>query len=257
MIDLHSHILFGLDDGPGDLDASLALARAAVASGTREMVATPHLDAHWGVDPGAIAPRAEQVRAALERDGIGLRLHTGAEIALDRFLELDDATLASLRLGGGPYLLIESPLTLAAGSVELAVRAVMRRGHRVLLAHPERCPAFQRRPDTLAALVEQGALCQLTAESLTGRFGREVRAFSIRLLREGLVHNLASDAHDERRRPPGLGAGLREAERDLPGVSVQREWLTRDAPRAVLEGSELPPRPAIPEPPRRRFRLLG
>ena len=245
MIDLHSHILFDLDDGPATVEESLDLARAAVGAGTATMVATPHVDSHWDVEPAAIIQRTVELKRELELAGIELALLTGAEVAIDRYLDLSPDQLQILTLGLGPYLLLESPFSPADGNIELAVRSALNSGQKVLLAHPERCPTFQRRPDTLRELVATGVLCQITAGSLSGRFGRTVRRFSIELLREGLVHDLASDAHDAERRPPQLADALLGLHRELPGIEAQVDWLTRDAPAAILAGSPLPPRPNL------------
>jgi len=119
-----------------------------------------------------------------------------------------------------------------------------------VLAHPERSPLFQQEPERLARLVDAGLLCSLTAGSISGTFGSPVRRFSIELLREGLVHDLSSDAHDQRARPPGIGAALATAEDELPGISAQSEWLTELVPAAILAGEALPPRPPAGEGPR-------
>jgi protein-tyrosine phosphatase len=123
---------------------------------------------------------------------------------------------------------------------------VQMRGFRPILAHPERSPTFQSDPNRLARLVEAGVLCSITAGSMAGRFGRSVRAFTARLFHDGLVHDVASDAHDVTRRPPGALDAFSEAERDLRGIDDQRDWYLRDAPAAIVVGRELPARPPNP-----------
>lgn len=253
MIDLHCHLLPGVDDGPPDLQGSLALARAAAEAGTRQIVATPHLDHHWGVDPEAIAPQVEDLRAAIADAGIEVKVHSGAEVALPRYTELSPEEVRMVSLAAGPYVLIESPHTPAAGDFHAFVGLLARRGQRVVLAHPERCPTLLRRPDRVAGMVAEGVLCSITAASLTGAFGGPARDLALHLLREGLVHNVASDSHDADHRGPALLDGLAAAEEEVPGVLEQADWLTREAPAAVLAGEELPPRPALP----RRRRFLG
>ena len=119
------------------------------------------------------------------------------------------------------------------------------RGESIVLAHPERSPLFQQQPERLAALVHEGLLCSITTGSLRGDFGQLVRRFTIEILRDGLVHNLASDSHDPLHRPPGLPGVLEAIEVELPGIAAQREWLTKLAPAAILGGQPLPPRPAL------------
>ena len=257
MIDLHSHILPGLDDGPATMEGSLELARAAVAAGTRTILATPHIHHDPRIDPALIAAGIDALRAALAAAEIPLEVLPGGEIAISRLSDLDDDMLRALALGGGPYVLVESPFSPAVGDFEPMVLDLHARGHRVLLAHPERCPAFQRDPPRLEALVDAGALVQITAGSMAGGFGSSVRRFTTTLLREGLVHVVASDAHDNLRRPPGLQAGFPLLERDLPGLAAHSAWLTELVPRAVLDGAPLPPRPPLPGQPAGRLRRLG
>jgi protein-tyrosine phosphatase len=246
VIDLHSHILPGVDDGPATMEDSLELARAAVAAGTKTILATPHINHDPRILPELIAAGLVELRAALAEAEIPLEVLPGGEIAIWRLIDFDDDTLRALALGGGPYLLVESPFSPVIGDFEPMVLHLHQRGHRVLLAHPERCPAFQRAPNRLERLVDAGALAQLTAGSMAGAFGSTVRRFSVVLLREGLVHAVASDAHDVHRRPPGLTIGFPAVERELPGIGAQQHWLTELAPAAILDGEPLPERPPLP-----------
>jgi protein-tyrosine phosphatase len=248
VIDLHSHILPGIDDGPGTLEGSLELARVAVAAGTRTILATPHINTDERIDAAMVAAGLQELRPALAAAEIPLEVLPGGEIAIWRLVDLDDAALRSLALGGGPYLLVESPFSPVVGDFEPMVLDLHARGHRVLLAHPERCPAFQRDPTRLERLVTAGVLVQVTAGSMVGAFGSTVRRFTAGLLRDGLVHVVASDAHDAVKRPPGLTAGFATLERELPGISEQQAYLTEAVPRAVLDGEPLPGRPPLPRP---------
>jgi protein-tyrosine phosphatase len=257
VIDLHCHLLPGIDDGPRTLDGSLALARAAAAAGTRAMVATPHIDDRWGVVPAEVPVAVEQLRASLAEAQIELDVLPGGEIELSRLSELSPEELDAVRIGGGPWLLLEAPLGAAAGDFHLFVDRLRRSGQRIMLAHPERCPLFQRRPDRLAELVAEGVLCSLTSSALLGRFGRTVRSFALTLLADGLIHNVASDSHDAVRRGPELLAGLQAAERELPGLLEQADWLTRAVPEAVIAGAPLPERPEAPRRRRGLRRLIA
>jgi protein-tyrosine phosphatase len=243
VIDLHSHVLPGLDDGPPTPVGSLALARAAAAAGTRTIAATPHIDRHFGVPPHAVAGAVEELRASLREEGIVLDVVVGGEIALDIAGDLGDEELDTIRLGGGPYLLLECPLTVHGGPLEAQVGALQLRGYRVLLAHPERCPALQRNPARLRELVAHDALCSVTASSFSGRFGRPARTMAQAMLREGLIHDIASDTHDEERRPPFIRDGLVAA-----GIAdtALASWLTEEVPAAILAGDCIPARPEGP-----------
>ena len=131
--------------------------------------------------------------------------------------------------------------------MDALVLDLQRRGHRVVLAHPERCPAFHRDRRPLEMLVRGGVLTSITAGSLVGRFSGEVQRFAMQLMRDDLVHNVASDTHDRERRPPGLSAELEQA-----GLGALSEWLTCGVPGAILDGSRIPPRPDFDPPSARR-----
>jgi protein-tyrosine phosphatase len=240
VIDLHCHVLPGIDDGPETIDGSLALARAAVAAGTRTLVATPHVSWHHPNDAATIARLTDELNARLRAEEIALEVRPGAEIALTRLPDIAPERLEHFALGGGEWLLVEPPFTPVATGLDAVVLDLQRGGRRVVLAHPERCHAFQRDPAMLARLVRAGVLTSITASSLTGRFGGEARRFALELLREGMVYNVASDAHDAVGRPPVIAAELARA-----GIDQElADWLTRRVPTAILDGGEIPPRPA-------------
>jgi len=236
VIDLHCHILPGIDDGPRTMEGSVALASAAFAGGTRTIVATPHVSCAWpDNDAATIAQGVRAVNQALREADIAVEVLAGAEVALSRVGDLKLGELEALRLGGGPWLLAECPLTVEAPGFEHGLATLQNQGHRILLAHPERCPAIQRDPQRLAALVERGMLTSVTASAFTGSFGRTVQRFAFELLHCGLIHDIASDAHDAVRRPPALAAELVKA-----GLGDHAARMTREIPEAILRGTELP-----------------
>jgi protein-tyrosine phosphatase len=255
VIDLHSHILPGLDDGPDDFEGALAMARAAVAAGTTTMACTPHIDYLQGVDPLEVPYAVADLDLDLAASGVELELVPGGEVALNRLPELSDDELAAVCLGDGRWILLECPLDPVGGPLEEAVFMLQSRGFHVLLAHPERSPAFLRRPDRVRNLVAQGALTSITAGALAGRFGRPPRDLAVRLLEEGVVHSVASDTHDALRRPPDLLGGLAAGEQLLKGLDRLADWLTEDVPGAVVTGAAPPPAPdvALRRPLRSRF----
>jgi protein-tyrosine phosphatase len=259
VIDLHSHILPGLDDGAEDVEASLAMAHLAVKSGVHTMAATPHVNFDYSVDPETVRSGVAELNVALARADIALEVLPGAEISVPSAADLNNDELASFSIGGGGTLLIESPYVKAVGSMEEILFDLQLRGFRVLLAHPERSPAFHSDRELLGRIVARDVYCSVNASSLAGVFGRHVRAFAIDLIRGGLVHTIDSDAHDTEKRPPGLLTGIRGAEQELPGLSEQADWYTRSAPAALVAGKRLPARPALlkPAPPSRLRRLLG
>jgi protein-tyrosine phosphatase len=246
MIDLHCHLLPDVDDGPPNLEMAIAMARAQLAVGVGTVVATPHVHPEMRNDAAGIARAVEGLRAALDRADVPLEVVPGAEIDLLLAQELSDDELRALAIGAGPWLLIEAPL-VTMPYTRAAVERLLARGHRVVLAHPERSPSLHSDIDALRRLADAGVLMQLTAGSLTGQFSRTVQRFSQQLIDAGLVHVVASDAHDLDRRPPGLTPALRQA-----GLSASASLLTELVPAAVLAGDRVPAVPAR----RRRHGLL-
>jgi protein-tyrosine phosphatase len=238
VIDLHCHVLPGIDDGPATMARSLALARAAADAGVSTLVTTPHVSWRYPNDSETIAGLAAELDRRLVEDGVALELRAGAEVAMTQLGEIAPGELARLHLGGGEWLLLEPPFTQVIGAIEEIVAVLQRRGHRVLIAHPERCPAFHREPGLLASLVRGGALTSVTAGSLVGRFGTVPRRFALQMVDEHLVHNVASDAHDLPGRAPGMAAELEQA-----GMAPLADWLTQAVPAAILDGGQIPPRP--------------
>ncbi|MEA2444965.1 MAG: protein-tyrosine phosphatase [Thermoleophilales bacterium] len=255
MIDLHSHILPALDDGAADMEVSLEMARAAVADGVSTMVATPHVDDRYGLDPPDIGEHVGHLNLALARAGIALGVLPGAEVAHTRAAALSPASLLTACLGDSKALLVESPYTSVSFFDDLLFDLQVR-GFRPVLAHPERCLMFQRDPDRLAALVDRGIYCTVNAGSLSGGFGRKVRQAAVVMLARGLVHSIASDSHDTERRPPGLSTALDGLEGEIPGITAQAAWLTNDVPAALLADKPLPPRPPLPVKPASRWGRL-
>jgi protein-tyrosine phosphatase len=245
VIDLHTHILPGLDDGATTIEDSLELARAFRKVGIDVAVATPHIREDYPFDPAEIDVRVGELEEALVQEGIELRVVAGGEVAISKVRELSDEVLPTLCLGQGPYMLVESPYTYATNVLEEMVFDLQVRGFRPVLAHPERAPSFQQDPDRLVQLVDRGVLCSVTAASMKGSFGGTVRRFTAMLFSKRLVHNVASDAHDPVRRPIDLLAGFEALERDVPGLRGQAHWFTTTAPEAILHGDELPPRPEL------------
>jgi len=241
VIDLHCHLLPGIDDGPKTIEDSVALARAAEQAGTRTIVATPHVNWRYPNTAELIAEAVARLNERLDADGLALEVLAGAEIAMTRLGDIDPDQLARLDLAGGGWLLVEPPFTPAASGLDTILRELQSRGHRILLAHPERCPAFHRDPEMLASLVHGGILTSITASSLVGRFGKQARQLGLRLLRQGLAHNVASDAHHVLDRGPGMASEIEQA-----GLGALTDWLTQAVPAAIVAGAELvPARPQL------------
>lgn len=248
MIDLHCHLLPGVDDGPADPAAAVEQARTHLEAGVDTVVCTPHVSHAYRNTADGIARATDDLRGHLREASAPLSIQAGAEVSLARAVELDDGELARLHLGGGEWLLLEPPIGSEVPRMEQFVASIHGRGHRVLLAHPERCAAFHRSPDLLRVMVEGGAAVQLTAGSLTGQFGRTAQKLARGFVEAGLVHVVASDAHDAHHRPPGLAAPMAAA-----GLEGLVDWACHDVPAAMLGGQPLPSAPALPRVRRGRF----
>jgi protein-tyrosine phosphatase len=241
VIDLHCHLLPGVDDGPATMDDTLALARALAAAGVERVIATPHVSTEYPNDPERVRMLVQLVERELARHAIPLRVEPGAEIDLGRLRAIGEDAAGTLALGDSDVLLVECPFTRVAPYFEARVQQLMGLGHRVLLAHPERSPLFLREPALLARLTDHGAYASLTGASLSGRFGSTAREYASWALDEGLAHNVATDAHNVGGRGPVLRDALEGA-----GYGWTADWLTDAVPAALLAGRPLPARPSRP-----------
>lgn len=247
MIDLHSHILPGLDDGAATPEESVELARAAVRDGVRVVAATPHVRADYPTSPDDMERALRRTRDALREAEVPLELLGGGELALDVLPSLGEDDLRRFGLGGNPrYVLLEFPYGGWPLSLETQVFELRTRDLTPVLAHPERNVAVQSGPERLARTVEEGALVQLTASSLTGAAGSGARKTAGRLLDLGLAHLVAADWHG----PSIPRASLRDACSAVGDARLAR-WLTEDVPGAIVDDGPLPDRP------RRAPRRLG
>ncbi len=236
VIDIHSHVLPGLDDGPGDLEGSLTILRAMADDGVRIVVATPHVRVDYPTTPLQMRSALAQARAGVDGEGIPIDVLPGAEIAIDSLAELSPEERIAFGLGGrADVLLVEAPYHGWSTAVGDTFAALVASGVTPVIAHPERNPQVQERPELLAPLVAAGAVVQLTAASIDGRLGRRPAAASRTLLELGLAHIVASDAHTAGIRRGGL-SGVAGA---LGDASLAR-LLTSEAPKALLAGEPLP-----------------
>ncbi len=245
MIDLHTHVLPGVDDGARDLDEALALLREMAADGVRMVAATPHLRAdHPRVDPNALAGQVAALQDAVDDAGIPVELLPGGEVDMAWAYRSggDELRKVSYRQRGSD-LLLEAPYAPLAPAFDGLITRLHERDYRILLAHPERNPTFQHEPARLAALVADGVLLQVGADSLIELPRRSrTRRLATSLVSEGLAHVLASDSHGmSSGRRPLLSAAAVAADRLAPRSS---EWLLMEAPAAILAGEPLPRRPA-------------
>lgn len=234
MIDLHCHILPGIDDGARNLSISLDMARASVADGVTDLACTPHILPGLYPNTGPqIRQATQQLQDALDQHGIPLRLVAGADnhITPDFVAGLRSGQL--LCLAESRYVLVEPPHHVFPPRLEDLFFSLLSAGYVPILTHPERLSWIKSHYEVIARLGRMGVWMQITAGSLTGAFGKSAKYWGERMLDEGRVHILATDGHDTKRRPPNLRRG-----RDLTAArvgEVEAEHLVATRPRGVLD----------------------
>lgn len=253
LVDIHAHLLPGIDDGPEALAGSLEMARAAAAAGVGTVVATPHLrDDFPGVRVDELAGRCRSLQDEVSRAGISLRIVPGAEVSLAWALEADDEQLRLASYGQrGTDLLIEIPDAISL--LDRMLGHVVGRGYRITLAHAERTTAFQREPERLERLVAQGVLVQVNAVSVLDRRRNERGRLAVRLCRDGLAHVVASDGHRARSWRPIVELAAAFESLSATIGPARALWLASQAPSAIVEGTPLPEPPPVTPPERRRW----
>jgi protein-tyrosine phosphatase len=252
VVDLHSHILPGIDDGARSFEESIEIAIAAARDGTTAMAATPHVRDDFPTAVTTMERLVLELNQILREKGIELEVLGGAEIAIQNLRTLDADELRHFGLGGNPhYLLVEFPYFGWPLSLEGEIWNLRQRGITPVIAHPERNPEVQEATQQMASLIAAGALVQLTAASVDGRLGRHCRNASRELIAAGHAHLIASDAHWPRLRR----AGTSSAAAALRDPALAR-WLTHDVPAAIVQDLPIPERPRTrPRARRRLFRL--
>ena len=239
MIDLHTHMIWGWDDGPDDWSQSLSMLRVAAKDGVSAVCLTPHvyrLDRHRG-DLSVLRTRMGEFQRAAAAFGVSMELHWGAEVsvyaevieAIEKYRFTIDAT---------NYVFIEFPATSVPPGSNTLVYNLMSKGFVPIISHPERNTEFAARPELLHELVAMGCAAQVTAMSLTGEFGRDARRAAGLFLFHNLVHFIASDAHGAVLRPPVLSRAVEAAGRI---VGPDKAWaMVTEIPRAILDNQALP-----------------
>jgi protein-tyrosine phosphatase len=249
VIDLHSHIIPGVDDGVRSLDEARRLARLAAGEGVEAIAATPHVRSDFPTTAEQMERGVAQLREDFVAAAIPLRVLHGGEVALERLADLEPDELRRFTIAQtGRYLLLETPYLGSPLALAPAVKSLRQAQITPLVAHPERNDDVQRRPELVQTLVDLGAVVQVTAASLDGRFGRATRRAARTLLARRLVHVLASDAHGPDRRDAGLTAAVAAV-----GDDGLAHYLVEEAPEAITLGVPIRPPPRLR---RRRLRLF-
>jgi protein-tyrosine phosphatase len=235
VIDLHCHILPALDDGALDLRDSLGMGRQAAGDGIEAICATPHIRHDHDVRIEQLADRVEAVNLALRDEGVAVTVLQGGEVAETAVEDLSEEELSRVTLGKGKWVLLEPAPGPLSDTLIHRVEHLAERGHRTLIAHPERhlsADMYER----IAALIAAGALVQATADF----FLRERTADGMRSLAEaGLIHVLSSDAHSSLGGRPVQMSEPFERLAEIGSIAPHVEWMRDVAPRAIVEGKEL------------------
>jgi protein-tyrosine phosphatase len=235
MIDLHSHILPGLDDGARDLEMAVAMARAAVANGITGMVCTPHaMDGVYNTGPDQVLQSVERLQEELDNRAIPLRLYPGQEVHIhyDLLESIRERRVLTVN-NAGKYVLLELPALSVPPYTDDLVYELWLNGITPIIAHPERNAAVRRDPAYVRRWTEHGTVLQISSGALTGQFRGDILRLCRRLVRQGRVALIASDAHNMDGRRPALAEAFHQVKRWTNDAYADQ--LRRNADR-VLQG---------------------
>lgn len=256
MIDMHSHILPGLDDGAADWAQAIAMARAAADDGIVEMACTPHwVLGKYENSKEVVLPRFAEFEARLAAGKIPLKIHSGSELRIDTTLlqRLKSGELLTLNNGSG-YILLELPDDNLPSNLHDFFWQLQVNGYRPILSHVERNPILRENPRRLFDWVEKGILTQITAASLLPDFAGEIRDFAFFLVERRLAHMLVTDTHSLRMRKPELSGACSVIECLMGPETAAR--MVYETPRHILRGEHVPVDDPIPvDAPKKRRRL--
>lgn len=233
MVDIHSHILSGLDDGAESLEESLVMARLAVASGIRHMAATSHGN-YYDYTLEEYRESFERLQRELAKEKIPLKLYPGMEIFLDEDAAFMVQRKELLSLNHTDYLLVEFPFDESEGNVLRRLRQLQKEDWRIVLAHPERYIFVQNDPEFAYYLADQGYVLQINGGSVLGDFGSRCQRMALQLMDDGIAGVIASDAHDTEYRSPDMNRLMEFLDQNFDPAEVKL-WISEN-PSRILKG---------------------
>lgn len=205
MIDIHNHVLIGVDDGPGNSEEAVKLLKQAVDNGITDIIATPHhKTTHYTNPSSTVFQKLDELNTIIEEENLHIKVHPGQEIRVNGDILRDLSSEDSLTLNRSQYVLVELPFNDLPHYTEKLFFDMQMKGYIPVIAHPERCKPIIQSPGRLYNLVEKGAHAQVTATSVTGDLGENLKETSLRMIENNLVHLVASDAHNAEARPFAL-----------------------------------------------------
>lgn len=234
-IDIHCHIIPGIDDGAQNDNVAINMLRVAQKNGTRFIIATPHYvhgNTRYGF--GTIVEKCAELNKLASSNGIDIIVHPGCEVFITpELIELYEQKLVDT-LNGSRYMLVEFPMMSIPSYSDEILYKLQLKGIIPIIAHPERNSVIQSNPELLENLVERGILSQVNSRSIVGMNGREVKKTALSLLKKGLVHFIASDAHSDGTRNPDLRKAVRFIEKKF-GAKVREDLFTNN-PMKIING---------------------
>jgi protein-tyrosine phosphatase len=237
MVDLHCHILPGIDDGAQNMSDSLAMAKQAVEEGITTIVATPHYHktVYENTKPTILA-KTNELNEALKKERINLRILPGQEPRIDGDLLVDLEEGRALTLAGSNYLFIEFPSANVPRYTEKLLYDLQQFGYTPIIVHPERNQEIIEHPDKLYHFVNNGAFTQVTAASLCGDFGKKIKSFSLQLVEYNLTHFIACDAHNTTKRCFRMQEAFKQVSMKF---GTDYEYMFQENAELLIEGKNV------------------